>query len=280
MKYGYARVSTDGQSLDAQVKQLRAAGAGKVFREVASGARTDRAQLRRVIGQLEKGDVLTVTRLDRLARSTRDLLDRTRRKVATSALALRQRHARLDKATSVFRLIDRRQRLGLVREATNWSRYWIEQKALWGGRNSTILDGERPRCRTRGSSSTRGQTANHRKTAGGSTASSGGQSQRGASWALAWSSSDDTDDAWHKQGRFNGNSITSVYAEGQRREARKLLRSSRGNISYAWRSDPLSLRSFKSPAADRGRRTLRPESHLPVSTTTNKTNWRRQIESS
>jgi DNA invertase Pin-like site-specific DNA recombinase len=75
MRYGYARVSTDGQSLDAQVKQLRAAGAEKVFRETASGARADRAQLRRVIGQLEKGDVLTVTRLDRLARSTRDLLN-------------------------------------------------------------------------------------------------------------------------------------------------------------------------------------------------------------
>jgi DNA invertase Pin-like site-specific DNA recombinase len=57
------------------VKQLRAAGAEKVFQETASGARADRAQLRRVIGQLEKGDVLMVTRLDRLARSTRDLLN-------------------------------------------------------------------------------------------------------------------------------------------------------------------------------------------------------------
>ena len=75
MKYGYARVSTDGQSLDAQVKQLRAAGAEKVFRETASGARTDRAQLRRALDHLEKGDVLMVTRLDRLARSTRDLLN-------------------------------------------------------------------------------------------------------------------------------------------------------------------------------------------------------------
>src|ERR1700731_1843138 len=75
MRYGYARVSTDGQSLDAQVKQLRAAGAEKVFRETASGVRADRAQLRRAIGQLEKGDVLAVTRLDRLARSTRDLLN-------------------------------------------------------------------------------------------------------------------------------------------------------------------------------------------------------------
>ena len=75
MIYGYARVSTDGQSADAQVKQLRAAGAEKVFRETASGARADRAELRRAIGKLEKGDVLMVTRLDRLARSTRDLLN-------------------------------------------------------------------------------------------------------------------------------------------------------------------------------------------------------------
>src|SRR5208337_1552415 len=75
MIYGYARVSTDGQSLDAQVKQLRAAGAEKVFKETASGAKTDRVQLRRVLDQLEQGDVLMVTRLDRLARSTRDLLN-------------------------------------------------------------------------------------------------------------------------------------------------------------------------------------------------------------
>jgi DNA invertase Pin-like site-specific DNA recombinase len=75
MKYGYARVSTDGQSVDAQVRQLTKAGCKKVFREVASGAKTDRAQLRRLLDQLEAGDVLTVTRLDRLARSTRDLLN-------------------------------------------------------------------------------------------------------------------------------------------------------------------------------------------------------------
>ena len=75
MKYGYARVSTDGQSVDAQVRQLTKAGCKKVFREVASGAKADRAQLRRLLDQLEAGDVLTVTRLDRLARSTRDLLN-------------------------------------------------------------------------------------------------------------------------------------------------------------------------------------------------------------
>ena len=75
MIYGYARVSTDGQSVAAQVAALRKHGAGNVFREVASGAKTDRAQLRRVLDQLAVGDVLIVTRLDRLARSTRDLLN-------------------------------------------------------------------------------------------------------------------------------------------------------------------------------------------------------------
>jgi len=75
MIYGYARVSTDGQSVAAQVAALNAAGAEKVFREVASGAKTDRVQLRKAIAALQAGDVLMVTRLDRLARSTRDLLN-------------------------------------------------------------------------------------------------------------------------------------------------------------------------------------------------------------
>ena len=75
MIYGYARVSTDGQSVAAQVAALTAAGAVQVFRETASGAKTDRAQLRRALDELEAGDVLLVTWLDRLARSTRDLLN-------------------------------------------------------------------------------------------------------------------------------------------------------------------------------------------------------------
>jgi DNA invertase Pin-like site-specific DNA recombinase len=63
------------KSVDAQVRQLQAEGCEKVFREVASGAKTDRRQLRRAIEQLAAGDVLIVTRLDRLARSTRDLIN-------------------------------------------------------------------------------------------------------------------------------------------------------------------------------------------------------------
>jgi DNA invertase Pin-like site-specific DNA recombinase len=72
---GYARVNTDGQTLDAQNTGLREAGATKVSSEKISGAVTDRPALAKAIATLSAGDVLLVTRLDRLARSTRDLLN-------------------------------------------------------------------------------------------------------------------------------------------------------------------------------------------------------------
>jgi DNA invertase Pin-like site-specific DNA recombinase len=71
----YARVSTEGQTLEAQVTQLKAAGTEKIFKEKVSGIRADRPQLKKAIAGLEPDDVLLVTRLDRLARSTRDLLN-------------------------------------------------------------------------------------------------------------------------------------------------------------------------------------------------------------
>ena len=75
MIVGYARVSTDGQTLDAKQAALRQAGAERVFSEKQSGAKTDRAVLARCLASLEPGDTLLVTKLDRLARSTRDLLN-------------------------------------------------------------------------------------------------------------------------------------------------------------------------------------------------------------
>src|SRR5262249_24398980 len=75
MIVGYARVSTDGQTLDAQLATLKAAGADKVFSEKISGAITDRKALSKAIAALAAGDILLVTRLDRLARSTRELLN-------------------------------------------------------------------------------------------------------------------------------------------------------------------------------------------------------------
>ena len=73
--YGYARVSTNGQDLGSQEAELMAAGCAKVFKEKVSGAKTDRPELAKVIRRLEPGDALVVTRLDRLARSTHDLLN-------------------------------------------------------------------------------------------------------------------------------------------------------------------------------------------------------------
>jgi len=75
MIVGYARVSTDGQTLDAQHAALRDAGCERVFSEKESGAKTDRHQLAKAITALADGDTLIVTKLDRLARSTRDLLN-------------------------------------------------------------------------------------------------------------------------------------------------------------------------------------------------------------
>ncbi len=74
MIVGYARVSTDGQTLDAQQAALREAGAERVFAKKVSGAKTDRVQLAKAIAALASGDTLVVCKLDRLARSTRDLL--------------------------------------------------------------------------------------------------------------------------------------------------------------------------------------------------------------
>jgi DNA invertase Pin-like site-specific DNA recombinase len=73
--FGYARVSTEGQTLEAQIAQLKSAGCTRIFREKVSGARSDRSQLARLIASIGKSDVVVMTRLDRLARSTRDLLN-------------------------------------------------------------------------------------------------------------------------------------------------------------------------------------------------------------
>lgn len=72
---GYARVSTSGQTLAAQIEQLKAAGCTTIFQETASGARADRPQIKKAVAALSYDSVLMVTRLDRLARSTRNVLN-------------------------------------------------------------------------------------------------------------------------------------------------------------------------------------------------------------
>ena len=82
---GYARVSTDDQDLTNQRAELHAAGCTRIFAEKITGTRRDRPELARVLDHLRPGDVVTVTRLDRLARSTRDLLDIAERIQAVGA---------------------------------------------------------------------------------------------------------------------------------------------------------------------------------------------------
>jgi DNA invertase Pin-like site-specific DNA recombinase len=78
MLIGYARVSTTGQNLDSQRDQLRQAGCEKTFEEKLTGADRKRPQLTRMLREIETGDTLVITSLDRLARSTHDLFEITK----------------------------------------------------------------------------------------------------------------------------------------------------------------------------------------------------------
>ena len=104
-RLGYARVSTYGQTLDAQLAQLRAEGCAKVYREKANGAQADRRELLKVLKAIAPGDVMTVTRIDRLARSTFDLFAIVKRIVDAGGQFRSLAEPWADTATSTGRLI-------------------------------------------------------------------------------------------------------------------------------------------------------------------------------
>jgi DNA invertase Pin-like site-specific DNA recombinase len=102
---GYARVSTYGQTLDAQLAQLRGAGCTKIYREKVTGAHSERRELNRMLGKLAPGDVVTVTRIDRLARSTFDLFAIVKQIVDAKAQFRSLAEAWADTGTSTGRLM-------------------------------------------------------------------------------------------------------------------------------------------------------------------------------
>jgi DNA invertase Pin-like site-specific DNA recombinase len=102
---GYARVSTTGQTLEAQLAQLRAARCSKIYREKASGAQADRRELQKLLKALEPGDVVVVTRIDRLARSTFDLFAIVKRIAEAAAQFCSLAEPWADTATPTGRLM-------------------------------------------------------------------------------------------------------------------------------------------------------------------------------
>jgi DNA invertase Pin-like site-specific DNA recombinase len=104
-RLGYTRVSTYGQTLDVQLEQLRKAGCAKIYREKATGARPDRRELLKLLKALAPGDVVTVTRIDRLARSTFDLFAIVKRIVDAKAQFRSLAEPWADTGTSTGRLM-------------------------------------------------------------------------------------------------------------------------------------------------------------------------------
>ncbi len=102
---GYARISTYGQTLDAQFEQLKAVGCAKTYREQASGAKVERRELQRMLKDLVPGDVVIVTRIDRLARSTFDLFSIVKRIVDAGGQFRSLAEPWADSSTSTGRLM-------------------------------------------------------------------------------------------------------------------------------------------------------------------------------
>lgn len=104
-RIGYARVSTVGQTLEAQLAQLKAAGCSRVYREKVSGAKVDRKELGKLLKSIASGDAVVVTRIDRLARSTFELFAIVKRIVDAGGRFQSLAEPWADTATSTGRLM-------------------------------------------------------------------------------------------------------------------------------------------------------------------------------
>jgi DNA invertase Pin-like site-specific DNA recombinase len=128
MKIGYARVSSAGQSLEAQIEALEAAGCAKIYQEKESGGSTARrGQLERALDQLRAGDELVVTRLDRLARSVPDLYQILERISAAGAAFAAVHQSAVDTATPTGKLM-----LGILGVIAEFERDLIKERQAEG----------------------------------------------------------------------------------------------------------------------------------------------------
>src|SRR5437899_800209 len=154
---GYARVSTYGQTLDRQLDQLRKAGCSSrnIYREKVTGARADRRELNRMLGKLAPGDVVTVTRIDRLARSTFDLFAIVKQIVDAKAQFRSVAEPWADTGTSTGRLmlavlggladVER----DLIRTRTAEGRSRAQKRGQHMGRPSKLTDAQKAEARRR-----------------------------------------------------------------------------------------------------------------------------------
>src|ERR1700722_8650133 len=139
-RLGYARVSTVGQTLDSQLEQLRGIGCTKIYREKVTGAHNDRRELLKMLKHLAPGDVVTVTRIDRVARSTFDLFAIVKQIVDAKAQFRSLAEPWADTGTSTGRLMAPR----AVLDRAMWSSLTTSQaratrRARWEFRGSVPL---------------------------------------------------------------------------------------------------------------------------------------------
>lgn len=154
MLIGYARVSTTGQNLESQIEHLQAEGCDKIFQEKLTGFDRRRPQLEKMLKQIESGDTLLVTSLDRLARSTHDLFVITQKIEAAEASFRSIREPWADTTSSmgkflltVFAGLSELER-NLINERTDEGRTSAKKRGVKFGRKSKLTSHQQDQVRT------------------------------------------------------------------------------------------------------------------------------------